>query len=315
MKRILIICFFLISEFSYAQLTLPFPDSTANWVISECFSDGGTPGSFYCFNYRYFSLGDTSINGFAYKILNESYNLDPSDTISSSVAGYYRIDGQKVFYLQDSSYNNSIVGMYNSSYFHTGQEILLYDFGMQIGDTFSLSDSGYFGIQGQATIVLMQIDTIQLSGQPVRRFNFASSNLSCFAFPNYYWYEGIGSSFGFFPNFYCFENGITFGCFHENNVDYIFYLQPGDDCMNITLGESGPDKLKKLTVFPNPSDGLFSIFSDSSDESAMITDLSGRSIISIVLSKGNNVVNFQNISSGVYLLKTKAGVNKILIHK
>ena len=152
MKRILIICFFLITKHSYSQLALPFPDSTANWVITECFSGGGAPGAFYCFNYRYFSLGDTSMNGFTYKILNESYNLDPSDTISSSVVGYYRIDGQKVFYLQDSSYNNSIVGLYNSFYFNTGQEILLYDFGMQIGDTFSLSDSVYFAFQGLSLI-------------------------------------------------------------------------------------------------------------------------------------------------------------------
>ena len=97
MKRILIICFFLITKHSYSQLALPFPDSTANWVITECFSGGGAPGAFYCFNYRYFSLGDTSMNGFTYKILNESYNLDPSDTISSSIVGYYRIDGQKFF--------------------------------------------------------------------------------------------------------------------------------------------------------------------------------------------------------------------------
>lgn len=315
MKRILIICFFLISKYSYSQLALPFPDSNANWVISECFSGGGAPGAFYCFNYRYFSLGDTSMNGFTYKIINESYNLDPGDTMSSSVVGYYRIDGQKVFYLQDSSYSNIITGMYNSAFFHTGQEILLYDFGMQIGDTFSLSDSTYLGSYGPVTIILNQIDTIIMSGEPVRRFSFTSSYLSCYSFPYYYWYEGIGSSFGFFPNFYCFENGITFDCFHENNVDYVFYLQPGDDCMNITLGEDRHVKSDVATLFPNPSEGLFSIFSDFSDGNAIITDLMGKFIISIALSKGNNVVNIQNISSGIYLLKTKAGVEKILIHK
>ena len=313
MKRILIICFFLITKHSYSQLALPFPDSTANWVITECFSGGGAPGAFYCFNYRYFSLGDTSMNGFTYKILNESYNLDPSDTISSSVVGYYRIDGQKVFYLQDSSYNNSIVGLYNSFYFNTGQEILLYDFGMQIGDTFSLSDSVYFAFQGRATIVLTQIDTIQLSGQPVRRFNFTTSNLGCDAIPYYYWYEGIGSSFGFFPNFYCFENGVTFDCFHENNVDYVFYLQPGDDCMNITLGANNPDKVKKLTVFPNPSDGLINIQSDFNDDKVVITDMTGKCISSLKITVGNNLLNIQNLLPGLYFLRTKIGVEKVLI--
>ncbi len=177
---------------------------------------------------------------------------------------------------------------------------------------FSLSDSGYFGIQGQATIVLMQIDTIQLSGEPVRRFNFTSSNLSCFAFPYYYWYEGIGSSFGFFPNFYCFENGITFDCFHENNVDYVFYLQPGDDCMNITLGANDPDKVKKLTVFPNPSDGLINIQSDFDDDKVVITDLTGKCISTLKISVGNNLVNIQNLLPGLYFLRTKIGFTRTL---
>ncbi len=246
--------------------------------------------------------------------LKESYNLDPTDSINSVVVGYYRIDGQKVFYLQDSSYNNSIVGMYNSFYFNTGQEILLYDFGMQIGDTFSLSDSIYFAFQGRATIVLTQIDTILLSGQTVRRFNFTTSNLGCYAFPYYYWYEGIGSSFGFFPNFYCFENGITFGCFHENNADYVFYLQPGDDCMNITLSEEHLEKVNPLNIFPNPSKGLIHIVSDFSDDVVIVTDMTGKCVSSLSFSVGNNLFDIQNLTPGLYFLKTKIGVEKILIY-
>ncbi len=308
MKRIFILIFFLITKHTYSQLTLPFPDSSASWVITE---GGGSSGQWQYGNYRYFCNGDTVINGTSYKLLKYSNNLDPIDTISSIVVGYYRIDGQKVFYLQDSSFVNGSSAMYNSSYFNTGQEILLYDFGIQIGDTFSLSDSTL----GNTIIVLTQIDTIQFSSEVVRRFIFTSSNFGCFTTQYYYWYYGIGSTYGFFPNFYCFENGITFDCFHENNVDYVFYLQPGDDCMNITLGEDRHVKSDVATLFPNPSEGLFSIFSDFSDGNAIITDLMGKFIISIALSKGNNVVNIQNISSGIYLLKTKAGVEKILIHK
>jgi len=137
MKRIFIFYCVLISHYSYSQITQPFPDSSASWVITEWSSGGGAPGGFQIYTYRYFCNGDTSINGVSYKKLKESFNLDPSDTISSTVVGYYRIDGQKVFYLQDSSYAYSVISMYNYFYFHTNQEILLYDFGIQIGDTFT----------------------------------------------------------------------------------------------------------------------------------------------------------------------------------
>lgn len=313
MKRIFIFYCVLISHYSYSQITQPFPDSSASWVITEWSSGGGAPGGFQIYTYRYFCNGDTSINGVSYKKLKESFNLDPSDTISSTVVGYYRIDGQKVFYLQDSSYAYSVISMYNYFYFHTNQEILLYDFGIQIGDTFSLSDSTYFDIQGRATLVLTQIDTIQLSGESVRRFNFTAENLGCMFIPNYFWYEGIGSTYGFFPNFYCFENGITFDCFHENSIDYVFNLQPGDDCMHITLGENSPSKNNPTSIFPNPSNGIFTILSDFYDDYVMVTDMTGKCITSQSLPVGNNLVNLQYLSAGIYFLKSKRGVEKILI--
>jgi hypothetical protein len=103
MKRYLILCFTLITHFVHSQIAQPFPDSAASWVITEWGSGGGAPGGFQVYTYRYFCNGDTSINGVSYKKLKESSNLDPSDTTSSTVVGYYRINGQKVFYLQDSS--------------------------------------------------------------------------------------------------------------------------------------------------------------------------------------------------------------------
>ncbi len=309
MKRYLILCFILITHFAHSQIAPPFPDSSASWVISEF---AGPPPNLWSFNYRYFCNGDTSINGVPYKMLKHSMNLDPTDTTSSTVVGYYRIDGQKVFYLQDSSYMNSSSGIYNSTFFNTGQEILLYDFGIQIGDTFSLSDTTYFF--GQANIVLTQIDTVQISTEPVRRFIFTPENLSnCFSTQYYYWYEGIGSIYGFFPNFFCFENGITFDCFHENSTDYVFYLQPGDDCMNITLGEDNLSKVNPISIYPNPSNGLINIKSDFYDNDAMVTDLTGKWISSLSISIGNNFVNIQHLSPGLYFLKTKIGVEKILI--
>ncbi len=309
MKRYFILCFILIYHFANSQIAQPFPDRAASWVITECW---GPPPGWSCANYRYFSNGDTSINGMSYMFLKYSINLDPTDTTSSTVVGYYRIDGQKVFYLQDSSYANSSTGMYNSVYFNTGQEILLYDFGIQIGDTFSLSDTTYF--LGQAKLVLTQIDTVQISSDPVRRFIFTPENLSnCFSTQNYYWYEGIGSIYGFFPNFFCFENEITFDCFHENNIDYVFYLQPGDDCMNITLGENHPSKVNHISVFPNPTNGQINIVSDFNDDNVVITDMTGKWISSFSFSVGNNLIDIQYLSPGLYFLKTKMGVEKIFI--
>ena len=83
--------------------------------------------------------------------------------------------------------------------------------------------------------------------------------------------------------------------------------------MNITLGANDPDKVKKLTVFPNPSDGLINIQSDFDDDKVVITDMTGKCISSLKITGGNNLENIQNLLPGLYLLKTTMGVEKILI--
>lgn len=83
--------------------------------------------------------------------------------------------------------------------------------------------------------------------------------------------------------------------------------------MNITLGENNLSKVNPISIYPNPSNGLINIKSDFYDDDVMVTDLTGKLISSLSISIGNNLVNIQYLSPGLYFLKTKMGVEKILI--
>ena len=63
-------------------------------------------------------------------------------------------------------------------------------------------------------------------------------------------------------------------------------------------------KLKGVTIFPNPSDGNFTIQADNVKENATatLTDMSGKRLGIYTLSKGENKIKTKNLSSGTYIV-------------
>jgi len=76
-----------------------------------------------------------------------------------------------------------------------------------------------------------------------------------------------------------------------------------------------------FTVFPNPSDGLFTIKFDSeetADVDVAIYDLLGRTVakktFKTINSKFEHAIDLQSVSSGIYMLSVKRG-NKVSVQK
>ncbi len=203
---------------------------------------------------EYQIFGDTVINSNRYKkvYIRLLGSISSTTPTSPKYIGRLRISGRKVYYTNDSTQICNIMP--------TGKEKLMYDFGLNVGDTFNyLEDT----INSTYTrYILTDIDSIQItSGQYIRKYSFSGYN------GGRTYYEGLGLSIGFFDACqvgwgYSSNASYTTGCicFQSGSINYKtnqrsqllnWYLQ--DNCYDINLlNTTEPALPRKLTVFPNP---------------------------------------------------------------
>ncbi len=107
----------------------------------------------------------------------------------------------------------------------------------------------------------------------------------------------------------CDENSCSFDC---TNLDYDF--NPSRLKYSLEVSDA-----TKISVSPNPNNGLFSVFIsgiDSEDAQYIVSDILGNVIIEGYLIKGNNDLNLSDIlSNGTYTVTIYDNNTKIATHK
>mgnify|MGYP006141973023 CR=1 FL=1 len=89
-------------------------------------------------------------------------------------------------------------------------------------------------------------------------------------------------------------------------------ITTGNTCA--TLSSSDFENSAAITIYPNPSNGIFNIVSQE-NISIEVYDLIGKLIMSQKLSVGTNSFDISNFNTGVYLLKVINGNGKTQTHK
>jgi len=198
MKKIInisIVCIFgFIEANTQTYQYVPFPTGNTVWSEKSCICDG------FCNVYdKYIITGeDTIINNNNYKKLYLFFD-SVFNSNNAFCLGGIREENKKIYYCGEQSfYNNSI--NYYKPYFIDGcqnNEILLYDFSLNIGDT--LTNINYCfntidpNISGEMKIVVSDIDTLFFNNSCRKVFYFYET--SGYTFYTY-WIEGIGSNRG-----------------------------------------------------------------------------------------------------------------------
>ena len=262
---------------------VPFPDSNAVWaqIRTKMYPPGLGPDE-YC-PYIIYSYGQSNVNGVDYHNVFARPHAQGIDflfdwvwegfTLDTQI-GRFRTDSLKVYY--QSIPHGSIACIdgpaytgysYDQNYY---DEFLMYDFGLQVSDTFNLTE--------QHQVVLNSIDSVLINGDYYRRFNF--DQLYTFSSADYYWIEGIGSNFGFFAFFNAFEQGLVFECFSEDpdTVAYnptFSYSHSNNGCQFAGISESEINSNKELLritdlmgreCMDKPNTTLIYIYSDGTIE-------------------------------------------------
>lgn len=272
MKKIILIYVWLISFKTYSQTNIyhPFPDSNAHWhgvILSGQVPP--FPGIIGNFDYV-LSGNDTIINTLSYK----------------KIVGYTGLWNIQLIGIRQDIPNKKVFGIDGN----TLQEILLYNFDVNIGDTISFRPL----VQCDSISIVNSIDSVLVGSSYRKRINL-NMNVSLI--------EGIGSTSGLVES-NCFE-GANLLCYYTNNADTIF----SDDtspwlCKPNSIQES--EHLKNITIYPNPFSNYLKINFNSAinrTRKIILYNILGEKQFEHKTNNNELVIDMKNYPIGLYYLQ------------
>ena len=201
------------------------------------------------------------------------------------------MNGQSINYYREDSVNRKVY-----LFRPVNGDLLQYDFALQIGDTFpNINLNDY---------ILTQIDSELIVPGYRRRLIFSNNS----TFP-IIWIEGIGNKSNPFEPGNRYDSTLANTlCVHNNGS--LVYEYPYMFPVTCGLFNSGADNesknLESPFLFPNPSKNIFLIKTINENEfiqTVIIFDVAGREIMKINNLKETDIIDLNNQSSGVYLVR------------
>lgn len=241
-------------------------------------------------NYQF--LKDTTINNQTYEQLFYK-RIAPSATAWAPSINFLREDNTGKIYLFNELQT----------------ELLLYDFSLNVADTFQLMDGHY-----DCSLVVTDIDSVSIiTGEKRKRLTLIAANDPDPIQPWYgfkYWVEGIGSlssliDYGATCNT---DANITLQCFYDElGLGY-----ENEETGNCLLTSTFERPISAIKIFPNPSQSL--VFIDSPDEllNVQLFDCFGRTIN---IERDNSTIDLSLLPKGIYFLKIQTKEQSYFLEK
>lgn len=284
MKKVNFLLIGIIITFgTYSQNYHPFPDSNAIW--NEYSIHVEYPQN-VAYKIRYGIIGDTVINS---KTFSKVYRLINDTCLNINNAVYFgaiREEDKQIFTITT---------------YHGEQEILLYDFSKEIGDTiYSNSPEGYMAYP----VIVSNIDTVELFDGSNRRRYWLEGVY--FSYLEECWIEGFGSIHGMFsPIFELLTNYYEphLSCFKQD--DYTVYLNnfSCDKCF-CSLGTSINDINEfQIQIYPNPFSDQINIESKNEYSEIRIYNSNGKIIQKFNRSTYPTKIDLGELSEGLYFIQ------------
>ncbi len=225
----LITASFIFSGMAFCQDYYPLVQENNEWNVLQVIFEGGNPWDTTFYTQTYRIAGDTMINELAYKKVFISEEEIP---VNWEYEGSIREEDEKVWYV--SHFNN--------------EEILIYDFTLNVGDTMVF--------QNQPYMVVDSIAFHEIAGIERKHIYFSYIDFSPY---KELWIEGIGSNYGVLSS----GSGGSVGgwtwflCMSENGE--LIYMNPDYNSCFLISTEINETKSLDFNIFPNPTTGLLKI--------------------------------------------------------
>jgi len=313
MKRLMVAIVFVLAVsvqlFSQEYQYVPFPDSGAVWsevyFVHDENSDEKT--SYECFAVN---GEDTIINGQSY---TKVYYFKDSifNKATATCVGGIREDSLKRIY-----YNGEQIHFLKPNLRRTAQEdeIILFDFGIELGDTIDFFFNTYS--PGEDRFVISKIDTLEISGTLRKQYYFMHYEMHHWGFS---WIEGIGSTRGllFVSGEIPYSRNNRLICFFENE-ELVFHDPDYKDCFKGFVGVDEKEMKNSITLLPNPANNneITFRFNDNRFETIMVYNKNGQLVGSYQTESSKSLtIRLPQAFSGVYFYKAITGDGKFATGK
>lgn len=212
----------------------------------------------------------------------EPFAVEDSLAWSSFGSGLLAISGDRVHYRTEEA------------------EIVLYDFGLALGDTAYVD-----AYHDHGPTVVVGLDIINVVGRPRKRFSMDNGDV---------WVQGIGSLMGPLRPTY----GTPLGCsdpIYSFCADYVDSADvPYTVCLEHVVGmQERAVRATHLQVMPNPAQDQFAVLGTVAGVPYRLMDLAGNTVQEGRCAEGRTQVLRVGMASGVYLFDTPAGRGKVLL--
>jgi hypothetical protein len=243
-------------------------------------------------------FGDTTINGNSYKKVYQDTSIHFNLKTAKYVCAI-REEDKKVYYVD----TNSIF------------EYVLYDFTKTVGDFITVRGLSH-NYPDEISLRVDSIFTTTIFGIPRKTYQF-NANGSYHTLE--YWYEGIGSTFGFLSPFISItDNFHKLKCTSKNDTliysDFTFLCssdEPSFDCEYDIILSAETEKHFEINIYPNPSFGNLTIETNLDVHSVELFSNMGQKIY---YTNGKNF-NFENLEKGLFLVKLTTKDQHIITKK
>lgn len=217
------------------------------------------------------STSDTTINSLSYRIL--------FDCIDSTYIGALRNDHLKTYFIPVDSV----------------KEIILYDFGLEVGDTLKYYYPTYNAGPNHYAIV-ESVDSVMIDSEYRKTIRFEIGGL---------WINGIGCEKGLLrPPLYDLSGfGQDLYCYSKNDTTYHPGYQVGNCPLNISLKELSSVAFE---IFPNPTTDFITIQSDNNQLlDVKLYNAAGVLVMSTTSTEVQTKLDLSEIPAATYILSIK----------
>ena len=296
----LLISLLLCSNFALSQTYHPFPTQNATWSF---YTDHGTQSP-YTSELQYYVDGDTLIAGNTYAKLYSSSNEPQPNPMWTRYIGGVREDSLKKVWMVPDAFGGLLCTRYGMN---DTTEFLLYQFGLQAGDTLQLPYRSDF--------IVHTVDTILFGGQQRIAYNYSYYG----GRPQFEgaWVEGVGDMsellstvcqryMGDTPTLVCYTDDVT------------AYLNPRFPTCHNLLGVEEEAFDTEVSVYPNPAQDWVQLEITGAEKIQFyeLYSLTGREVLSSITNAATRIkMNIASLPSGLYFVHVGTDTGRIFREK
>jgi hypothetical protein len=271
----------VVIKIGYSQDYVKMPVTNAIWSEYYLIYNGINPE---IYPYYVLTNGDTLIDNLTYHKIVRS-NDTVIDFSMDTYTGCFREDTNKaVWFLPRDSIN----------------EVLLYDFSKQVGDTVIIPATQLWKYE-TLYLIIGEIDSLEIQGNFRKVFHFTEWLTN-----ELYWIEGIGSNMGFLFSFYSYGigEGPELNCLTLE--DTLIYYNPDswlNDCFVFTGVEDQNILKPEFRIFPNPATSFITLTTPQGEPAleAVICNHLGQKVLTA--KPVNNTMDVSGLKAGMYLIE------------